>query len=51
MELTSNEVFNDETYLHFDKVRFEHFNTLNINFKDKNYLIKIKSSLFIFLLC
>ena len=38
MELTSNEVFNDEIYLHFDKVRFEHFNTLNINFKDKNIL-------------
>jgi hypothetical protein len=38
MEYTPNEIFDEESYTGFDKVRFEHFNTLNIDFKNKNIL-------------
>jgi len=36
--MTPEEVFNDETYLGFDQVRFDNFNELNIDFKNKKIL-------------
>lgn len=37
-KLTPELVFNDESYTAFDKVRFEHFDTLNIDIKGKTVL-------------
>lgn len=38
MEMTPKEVFDDVSYVGFDKVRFENFDKLNIDFKNKNIL-------------
>lgn len=35
---TPEEIFNETFYKNFDKVRFEHFNTLGIDFKDMRIL-------------
>jgi 2-O-methyltransferase len=35
---TPEQIFNDEGYVSFDKVRFEHFDTIGIDFKGKNIL-------------
>lgn len=37
-KLTPELVFNNESYIGFDKVRFEHFDTLNIDIKGKTVL-------------
>ena len=36
--MTSEEIFNDQSYLGFDQVRFDNFNELNIDFKNKKIL-------------
>jgi len=38
METTPQDIFDDKVYLNFDEVRFEHFDTLSIDFKSKNIL-------------
>ena len=38
MEYTPQEIFNDSTYINFDQVRFENFDKLGIDFKNKNIL-------------
>lgn len=38
MNTTSKDIFDDEVYLRFDQVRFDNFDTLKIDFKNKNIL-------------
>lgn len=38
MSYTPEQIFNDESYLGFDEVRFKHFDTLKIDFKGKKIL-------------
>lgn len=38
MSYTPEQIFNDESYLGFDEVRFQNFDKLKIDFKGKNIL-------------
>jgi hypothetical protein len=44
MNYTSEEIFNDNSYLGFDEIRFKHFDSLKIDFKNK-YILELGSGI------